>query len=577
MSGATVPDIMIGGLVGWSDLGTIANVQSLLDTGRVGLYIHEQILNPAYNNGNGFNFSNPILNSEVTSVFGQTIGVTGPVEYEGHFSPDTAPYWDATAPTLNENYPYAALPAANLPEPDAADVNLGNWDLNTAEDHYNFWNSPTIQQAWTSYVDAAMANGIATVAPIITPDGYNGATFGWDPTFTDPAYDGARKMAAYGHAIALDAPPNYYNELKIVNPAVAEEYLNFVEQEINWANSSNVRSELIVARYDDDSTYVDDVKNFVQRLVADGAIPAKYIVENYDPTTSTLAIGSDTDPNSLAGAALWLAQNAPTYGHAAPPGSKSPPDPPKGTTQSDPPAPNTQPSPPAGNTSPNPPVGNAPQNPAAPPNHADSVAGGSNLIFTAAEAAEKSTVYTGNGNDTIVQGLGDTTIWAGSGHQTAFGSGNADASTTVFGNIGSLEFIGGAAAESISLANGPATVFGGLSDQNIKLGSASAVVVTGAGSTNISLQMGTITVFELGGGVVTYDFTPNLLSRQAADFISGFTVGRDTLNVSSFGSDTAASLIAGQQHFGGGTLLTLPDGTRLVLANIGVVDGRFFS
>ena len=606
---------MIGGLGGWTDLTNASNVAELLATGRVGLYVQESLLDPRNNN----EWGNPSSNATIDGVFGLTAGQLGNDEYEGDFYPPEAPgYWDPNATELDLNYPMAALPAANLPLPDATTVNLGGV-FNSPDDWYTFFNDPNNLQLWLAYVGGSRQHGAEIVSPVFAPNGYTPyGTFTWDPNFLDSTYDGLRQMAIAGGGLCIDSPPGYVLPLAVY-PTLESEYMSFIEQEINWANSQGLRSSVILDPYYDDSTYASDVKAFVGTLETAGALPGQFIVENYNPgALSTLDIGSDTDPNSLAGVALWLAENVATYKplFAAAPSTGGAgteqrvgdvgSDESSGTGELVAPPPDSVT---VGSDTIQAEAGTSGRSGAQTVTASGSngifaggtgtfnfsatgmsetvsggfaasfisVGGGNNLVYGGAGPEATSNIYTSGGNDTVSSGCGDATIWAGAGQQTVFGGSEFASATVVLGNSGSLEFIGGCDSESVWLAEGNSTIFGGSYRDDVATGSGDAVVVTGSGSVNVWLQTGTADIFEEGGGAVLYGVLPNTPTNKGIDIIAGFAVGKDTLQVSTLGPETAASLIAGQQHYGGNTLLTLPNGARLELVNIGSVDSQFFS
>lgn len=606
MSGANDTDVMIGGLIGWTDLSNSSNVSELLATGRVGLYVQESLLDPR----NDDEFGNPSSNGTITGVFGLTPGETGNEEYEGDFYAGmNTGYWNTTSTELDLNFPIAALPANNLALPDATTVNFGG-TFDSPSDYYNFWNSASVLSEWSTYVTGGRQDGVETVMPIFAPNGFIAQNHSseWDPNFLDSSYAGLRQMAIEGGGLAIDAPPGYAEQLTAV-PTLYSEYITFVEQEIEWADQQGLKSSLILCPYGDDATFSSDVKNFVGSLEAAGAIPAQFVVENYNTGGSTLGIGSDTDPNSLAGVALWLADNTVTFQPkasdenaemtATPLASKIA----SADINSSAGAETTA----AGSGT----IAAGSDTIAADSGtiatgsgdssasgvesftftatgasetvsggagvNVISVTGGDNLVFGGSAIDATSSIYTSDGADTVCSGYGDTTIWAGTGQQTVFGGASSASTSTLVSNSGSLTFVGGPGTDSIWLANGRSTVFGGSQHDNTATGSGDAIVVTGAGTSSLWLQTGTAAIFEDGSGAVLYGFLPNTPQNQGTDYIAGFTVGRDTLQVSSFGPGTAAELIADQKHWGGSTLLTLPDGTKLDLVGITSVDMRFFS
>ncbi len=268
MSGAGMQEatrVYIGGVAGFDDLALPTNTTLLRATGVVGLYMHADAMAAAYAAG-----QLPAISAAMSG--------TGPGEIElginnvatGFF----AGWWKLVC-------------LDNGLHPDRANI-----DCDFAAAGFT--------DEWHAYVDAARAVGIATLAPIFSPNG-PGASL--DPFATSPGYVSIRQAALYGGALCIDAPPVFFAQR-------GQAYQTFTEQELAWATQQGLRTTVILSPYGDDATFLADTKTFVSRLAADHAVPTEWVVENYTLGDAD-GIGSDTDVSSMAGVALWVAQNAP--------------------------------------------------------------------------------------------------------------------------------------------------------------------------------------------------------------------------------------------------------------------------
>ena len=194
---------------------------------------------------------------------------------------------------------WAALYARWGFHPRAANVNVnsGNFDRGVSQEDL---------ARFQSFVQRARQRGLATLAPVVTPNG------GHEPlAWGDPFWRLARQMALYGHGIALDTPPAYAL-------GRGNRYVAFVEQEIRWGVSAGLRTTVILSPHFDGPEFLANTQAFVRRLAGDGALPTEWVVENYDHGRLGEAsgegnpVGSESEPNSVAGVALWVARNAPT-------------------------------------------------------------------------------------------------------------------------------------------------------------------------------------------------------------------------------------------------------------------------
>ncbi|MBE7189803.1 carbohydrate-binding domain-containing protein, partial [Jatrophihabitans endophyticus] len=158
---------------------------------------------------------------------------------------------------------------------------------------------------WSSYVAAAKGAGLQSVAPVFSPNVGGIPADGW----ADAQYSAIKTAALQGGALAVDTPSAF-----LLGQGSA--YQTFTENEIQWAHQNHLRVTVILSPYDDPTTFGANSAAAVSLLSKAGTLPDDWAVENY--ATESTRIGSDTDPNSVAGVALWIAQNAPVYSTAAP-------------------------------------------------------------------------------------------------------------------------------------------------------------------------------------------------------------------------------------------------------------------
>ena len=257
--------VFIGGVVGFDDLADPNNTSLLRATGIVGLYMQEGAMGAAWDAG------------QVGAIAAGMAG-TGPGEVELNLQPAAlAVDWFTTWwHTIWTNY------------------GLGPTEDNVIIDFSN--------ASWSSDFAATVAEGrnfgITSFAPIFSP---NNTSYALDSFSNDPQYAAIRSAAILGGALAIDAPPAYFF-------ARGAAYQQFTYQEIQWAHQNDLRVTVIISPYGDDASFLADTQAFVASLNENNAAPTEWVVENYNSTDST-SIGSDLDANSVAGVALWVAQN----------------------------------------------------------------------------------------------------------------------------------------------------------------------------------------------------------------------------------------------------------------------------
>ena len=262
-----MPDVYIGGVQGFDVLATASASALLRATDRVGLYMH----------------ANGITNAYADNTLGnivQAFSNTGPGFAELPDLDDPA-NWFSTF--YNKVFTQSGL------APSVASVDVPSYTIDAT--------------AWSAYVAAANAAGISRIAPIFSPNDAN------DPLgnfATIPDYASLRAAALSGGGITLDTPPGYALQR-------GSAYLQTIETEIQWARANGLTATVILSPTpgDYDSSFLQDTARFIGTLAAANALPDAWVVETYS-TDGTTVVGSETDPQSIAGVALWLAQNADT-------------------------------------------------------------------------------------------------------------------------------------------------------------------------------------------------------------------------------------------------------------------------
>jgi hypothetical protein len=297
-SGEYVP---VGGTAGFNALVNRDFTTALLATGHARLYEHANAIAAAITDSPP---SNPyaILNA-IEKVFGGT----GPGEAElGYVG---ASYFTLPAKSYPGYYQYQYVESGL--NPNAANVDVPYRPPSAIKfDRKNV-------RAWKLWVQAGRSVGIASMAPIVAPNA------AWKPhsrifpptrreyyDFNSSFYDLSRFEAAYGGGIAFDTPPNFF-----LSGGSGRGYQGFIEQAIRWGNAHGIRTTVLVSPYPNRNAFSEKTEEFVNVLVAHGAIPSEWAVDDYENTNpnDADAMGPDTKPNTATNVALWLAVHAPVY------------------------------------------------------------------------------------------------------------------------------------------------------------------------------------------------------------------------------------------------------------------------
>jgi len=187
----------------------------------------------------------------------------------------------------------------------------------------------TSTETWMNNVRSRPELAHSVIAPFATPGGASSATNpmngenGHVFSETDSFWGPLAQACLYGGGIALDVPVGNFLSLGSIWP-------DFLESQIQWGNAHGIKTIVVLSpgsTFTDSAgtvhnytgsnvgPIVEDVQAVVDKMIAAGAVPTTWAIENSGgggnvPAGATQA---ETTPESLNAAALWLANNAPTY------------------------------------------------------------------------------------------------------------------------------------------------------------------------------------------------------------------------------------------------------------------------
>jgi Ca2+-binding RTX toxin-like protein len=168
-----------------------------------------------------------------------------------------------------------------------------------------------------------------------------------------------------------------------------------------------------------------------------------------------------------------------------------------------------------------------------------------------------STMTGGSGGGLFIDGAGGSLIIAGSGAATIVG---AQSDSLYGGGNGSDVLIAGGGAETLWSApsGGTDVLYAGTGQDTLIGGQGKVTMVAGTGSADMLA----------GSGGNTFTFIDGMAG--GSDTISGFTAGRDFLNLANYGPDAIANVLQSAVSSGGTTTFTLPD--RTVVCMLGLAS-----
>jgi hypothetical protein len=475
--------IMIGGIQGFANLANDANVSALIATGRASLYLHWAALCDA----SRWPINVPgaqATKAQITAIEHNFAASSGSIAELDYASPTAVSAYFSGL--FTQEYTGLGFNA------NSANVNTEAVPLNAAG-----------YAGWVGYVNTARGYGLATVAPVYSPNGF--ATIGH---WSDATYAVVRQMALYGGAIALDTPPDFFFQQSAA-------YQQFAIDEIKWGVANGLRVSVIVSPGNAGSNFLANTQALVAFLTNAGALPTQWDAENYDvnvPANYPNNIGAETQTNTIANVALWLADYAPT----APRQNFG------GDTVT---------------------LGNGNDQVTLAAN--DTLTAGSGADTVAASAGNAISI--GGGSGTITLGTADRVTIGGGNYAVQLGSGDTITAS------GTLAFTGPAAgaADAISLA-GAATITGGAQVLNVQSVRASVSATLGSGGGTVQGGSAGGNVLAAGSGAAT------LLGGGAGDTLRGGS-GADVITTSAHGN---SQVFAGT----GTATITLHNGDTLTAA-----------
>ncbi len=178
-------------------------------------------------------------------------------------------------------------------------------------------------------------------------------------------------------------------------------------------------------------------------------------------------------------------------------------------------------------------------------------------------------------NNTIIGGAGGGLLSGGTGTNSTI-VGGAGTETIIGGAGGDVLFAGGAGGDLVVAGSGSQTLSGAAStgSNTFIAGSGSTLIGAGIGNDTVISGTGQSTVFGGGGANLYATFSSH--SAGSTTYIADFSFGAgDRLTVQGFGM-TNQQLAQSATVSGGDTIITLPDGTRIILAGVTNVNSSFF-
>ena len=196
--------------------------------------------------------------------------------------------------------------------------------------------------------------------------------------------------------------------------------------------------------------------------------------------------------------------------------------------------------------------------------------------LTFINASGASVLYAGSGTVLVQAGAGGGVYYAGSGLDSQL---TAGAGKVVFygGASGDVLTAAGAANDMLLAGAGSETLLGGAATGTLVMegGSGSDIMTAGDGRTDFTVGTGNDTITD--GGIADV-ITTTKGHAGGLDMINNFRVGVDQLDLVRYSASTASNAISSQMSDGhGGTLLFLPDGTRLDLVGIAHATSSVFT
>jgi hypothetical protein len=318
VSAANASRVVVGGIYLDADLINAADSTQFRSYPNTGLYIHNggTISGVMY----GWLSLDPTQKEQMIGVW----GANGPQSLELGYEADATGWQNVYL----ENYIPEGVQAIEV------NANVSTTDTNGfASDIDAFATVPAADiSGWTTYVDGFQnlsTNAINSIYPVYAPnlkgkDASGNAVDAWlmggpgpNPFATGSFFADVRAMATYGGGITVDTPPQqFFHNIPGGTDGLGQaHYQAIAEGEVAWANTNNLHSIWIISPSTSGTNYNTIAQQLVRALEANATgsqqnIPSEYVVENYGTSSSienNNPIGSETQPNSELGVALWLA------------------------------------------------------------------------------------------------------------------------------------------------------------------------------------------------------------------------------------------------------------------------------
>ena len=304
--------MVVGGIYQETDLLAAANSTAFRSYPNTGLYLHGGA------NISGVEYGWAALDLTQQQQLISLWNSTGPQSLELGYSGNSA--W---ASDYTSNFLPAGVVAGEI------SANVPTTDSNgyaSSTDAFATLPASNIT-GWEDYVNAfrdLSVGAVNSIYPVYAPnmnvkDSSRVTIQAWTegPFATSSFFADVREMALYGGGISVDAPPQqfFHNIPAGANGQGHAEYQAITEGEIAWANANNLHSIWIISPNTSGTNYNAISQQLVRTLETNATgsqadIPSEYVVENYGTSSSIETynpIGSEDQPNTQMGVALWLA------------------------------------------------------------------------------------------------------------------------------------------------------------------------------------------------------------------------------------------------------------------------------
>lgn len=203
--------------------------------------------------------------------------------------------------------------------------------------------------------------------------------------------------------------------------------------------------------------------------------------------------------------------------------------------------------------------------------HGDLIYGNSSSLFFVTNEGS-ATVFGGSGSDTFFGGKGTDVVYGGTGGNNFLMAGTGPA-TLFGGGDGDQLFGNGTTAQALHAGAGNETLFGGSGADTFYGSAGTTQMVGGFGSDTF--------VAGTGSATITAGLTGNLFAftdgqAGGTESISGFTSGRDLIDLQGYGKNEVTKALKSQTVTSGGDTITLSDHTTITFAGVSSLSASDF-